>query len=143
MKNENFAGTWELLNWTAELNDGTEFFPFGEDAIGRIAYDSHGNMSVHIMKNNRPKFQSEDPLQGTPNEMLSAFGDFISYCGTYDLYDNPNQVVHQIKISSFPNWTGQNQIRKFEFIDDKLILSTDTIGSSKHKLIWQKVKIRI
>ena len=140
MKNKKFIGTWELKKWTAELNDGTEIFPLGEDAVGRISYDSAGNMSVHLMKNNRPKFHSEDPLNATPDEMFTAFSEFISYCGTYEIYNHPNQIVHQIKISSFPNWVGQNQIRKFEFKDDTLILRTDTIGSSRHKLIWEKMK---
>lgn len=138
-KNEKFVGSWELKKWTAEVNNGTEFFPFGEDAVGQISYDKNGNMSVQIMKNDRTHFHSEDPLQGTPDEMFSAFSEFISYCGTYEIYNNPNQVVHRIKISSFPNWVNQNQIRKFEFIDDILILSTDTIGSSRHKLTWQRM----
>ncbi|HSH20360.1 MAG TPA: lipocalin-like domain-containing protein, partial [Draconibacterium sp.] len=135
---EKFVGSWELKKWTAELNDGTLIFPFGEDATGRITYESNGNMCVHVMKNNRPRFQSEDPLQAKPDEMVIAYKEFFAYCGTYDVYINPNQLVHQIKISSVPNWTGQNQIRKYEFKDDKLILSTDTIGASKHKLVWQK-----
>ena len=139
MKNEKFVGSWELVKWTAEINDGTEVFPFGEDSVGQITYDKKGNMSVHIMKNNRPDFHSEDPHNATPDEMFTAFSEFISYCGTYEIYNNPNQVVHRIKISSFPNWVGQNQIRKFEFKEDQLILSTDTIGSSKHKLVWQKM----
>ena len=140
MNNKKFFGSWELRKWTAELDNGTEVFPFGEDAIGRISYDDKGNMSVHIMKNNRRQFHSEDPLQGTPDERFEAFGEFLSYCGSYEVYKNPNQVVHRIKISSFPNWVSQNQIRKFEFKDDKLILRTDTIGSSRHKLVWQKMK---
>jgi hypothetical protein len=140
MENEKFIGSWELQKWTAELNDGTIVFPFGEDATGRITYDSNGDMAVQLMKNNRPKFLSADPLQAKPDEMIVAFQDFLSYCGSYEVHNNPNQVVHQIKISSFPNWTGQNQIRKYEFKDDKLILSTDTIGSSRHKLVWQKIK---
>ena len=140
MKNKKFIGSWELKKWTAELNDGTIFFPFGEDAVGRITYDINGEMSVQLMKSNRQKFHSEDPLQAKPEEVLVAFNEFLSYCGSFKVHTNPDQVVHQIKISSFPNWIGQNQIRKFEFTDDKLILSTDTIGSSKHKLIWQKLK---
>lgn len=140
MINEKFLGSWELKKWTAELKNGTTMFPFGEDAIGRITYDENGNMSVHLMKNNRPHFHSEDPLQAKPDEVIIAFNEFLSYCGTYELHANPDQVVHQIKISSFPNWIGQNQIRKFEFKNDKLILSTDTIGSSMHKLVWQKIE---
>lgn len=143
MKNEDFNGSWELIKWTAEQNDGSVLYPFGKDAIGRISYDKSGNMSVQLMKNNRRLFHSEDPLQSTSEEKQQAYGDFLSYCGSYEVNHNLKQVIHQIKISSFPNWIGQNQIRKFEFIDDKLILSTDTIGSSKHKLIWQKVKNRI
>lgn len=138
MKNEKFTGSWKLVKWTAELTDGKIVFPFGEDALGRITYESNGNMSVQLMKNRRTKFLSEDPLQAKPHEVIVAYKEFLSYCGTYEVHNNPDQVVHQIKISSFPNWTGQNQIRKFEFKDDTLILSTDTIGSSRHKLVWQK-----
>ena len=140
MKNEKFIGSWDLKKWTAELNDGKIVFPFGEDATGRITYDSNGDMSVQLMKRNRPNFLSEDPLQAKPEEVVIAFSEFLSYCGSFEVHNNPDQVVHQIKISSFPNWVGQNQIRKFEFKDDKLILSTDTIGSSRHQLVWQKMK---
>ena len=140
MKMKKFIGSWALVKWTADVNDETEVFPFGEDAIGRITYEDNGNMSVQIMKNNRLHFHSEDPLQAKPNEVIVAFKEFISYCGSFKVYNNPDQVVHHIKISSFPNWIGQNQIRKFEFKENTLILSTDTIGSSKHKLVWQKMK---
>jgi hypothetical protein len=140
MENKKFIGNWELKKWTAELKDGTIVSPFGEDALGRITYDSDGNMAVQLMKNNRAPFHSEDPLQARTHEAVLAFNEFLSYCGTYQVYNNPDQVVHRIKISSFPNWTGQNQIRKFEFKDDLLILSTDTIGSSRHKLEWVKMK---
>lgn len=143
MKNKKFIGSWELIKWTAELNDGTVVFPFGEEAEGRITYDSDGNMSVQLMKHNRSPFHSEDPLQARTHEAVVAFKEFLSYCGSYQVYNKPDQVVHRIKISSFPNWVGQNQIRKFEFIDDKLILSTDTIGSSRHRLVWKKVKNNI
>ena len=140
MSNEKFVGSWELKEWTAELTDGKVVFPYGEDAKGRITYDEFGNMAVQIMKNNRSQFLSEDPLQAQPDEVLAAYNGFIAYCGNYEVNLNSNQVVHQIKISSFPNWVGQNQIRYFEFNEDKLILSTDIIGSSRHKLIWKKVK---
>ena len=138
MTKRKFVGSWELKEWTAELNDGNKVFPFGEDAIGRITYESNGNMSVQIMKNKRPQFLSEDPLQGEPDEVVDAFKGFIAYCGNYEVDLNSNQVAHQIKISSFPNWVGQIQIRNFEFNEDRLTLSTDMIGSSKHKLVWRK-----
>ncbi|WP_420315784.1 lipocalin-like domain-containing protein [Ekhidna sp.] len=139
MINDKFVGSWELKEWTAKLTDESIIFPFGEDAIGRITYDSNGNMAVQIMKNNRKQFLSEDPLQAQPDEVVVAYNGFIAYCGNYEVNLNSNQVVHQIKISSFPNWIGQNQIRNFEFNEDELTLSTDQIGSSRHKLVWRKI----
>lgn len=138
--NEKFVGSWELKEWTTRLNDGILVFPYGKDAIGRITYDNNGNMAVQIMKNNRPPFLSEDPLQAKPDEVVEAYNGFIAYCGKYEVNLNSDQVVHQIKISSFPNWVGQNQVRYFEFNDDKLILSTDLIGRSRHKLVWEKIE---
>ena len=136
-----FVGSWELKEWTAELNNGEMVFPFGEEVKGRITYDEKGNMAVQIMKKNMLQFLSEDPLQAQPDEVIGAYNGFIAYCGSYEVNFNNNQVVHQIEISSFPNWVGQNQIRNYEFKEDKLILRTDVIGSSRHKLIWEKMKI--
>lgn len=138
MSNEKFVGTWELKKWTAELNDKSIVFPFGEDAVGRITYDCNGTMSVQIMKNNRSQLFSDDPLQALPDEAIVAYSGFIAYCGNYEVIHNSNQVVHQIRISSFPNWVGQNQIRNFEFNKEELTLSTDLIGSRRHKLVWRK-----
>ncbi|WP_215224424.1 lipocalin-like domain-containing protein [Echinicola shivajiensis] len=138
-KKQQFVGSWELQEWMIESKDGKQDFPFGVDAIGQINYDINGNMSVMVMKNNRPQFLSEDPLQGEPNEVVTAFKGFIAYSGNYEVNLNSKQVTHQIKISSFPNWVGQNQIRNFELKEDKLILSTDFIGPNKHKLVWRKI----
>jgi hypothetical protein len=140
MSIENFIGSWELKEWYAELSNGETVYPFGEDALGRISYDGFGNMAVQIMQNNRSHFLSEDPLQAQPDEVIDAYNGFIAYCGNYEVDLNHHQVIHQIKISSFPNWVGQNQVRFFEFKDNKLILSTDIIGSSRHTLIWEKMK---
>ena len=139
MNNQKFVGSWELQQWTTETSDGRIEFPFGEDAIGLITYELDGIMSVQIMKNDRPQFLSEDPLQGQPDEIATAYTGFIAYCGKYEIHHDSNLVVHQIKISSFPNWVGQNQIRQFAFNEDTLILSTDLIGLNKHRLVWKKL----
>ena len=136
-----FIGSWELIEWTNQAKDGTIGFPFGKGVTGQITYGSDGTMSVQIMKNDRPHFQSGDPLNGSPEEMTDAFKGFIAYCGTYEVHVDSNQVVHHIQISSFPNWVGQNQTRTFTFEGNKLTLSTDYIGANKHTLVWRKIGI--
>lgn len=136
---DKFLGTWDLVSWTIETSDGKVESPFGDDVSGQITYESNGIMSVLIMKNDRLPFRSPDPLEGSPEEVLSAWNGFIAYCGSYELNGDLNVVIHQIKISSFPNWVGQNQVRRFNFNEDLLTLSTDFIGSRKHKLIWNRI----
>lgn len=138
--NEKFDGSWELKKWTAELKSGEIVFPYGADAKGILTYDKYGNMAVQLMKNNRPKFSSEDPLNAQPEEVWDAYNGFIAYSGSYEVDTSSNKVIHHIKLTSFPNWVGKNQTRYYEFKDDNLILSTDLIGESKHKLIWEKLK---
>lgn len=136
--NTKFDGSWELKEWVAELTSGEMVYPYGEDAKGVLTYDQFGNMAVQLMKSKRPKFLSEDPLSAKPEEVWEAYNGFIAYSGSYEVDTSSNKVIHQIRLSSFPNWVGQNQTRYYEFKDDTLILSTGLIGASKHKLTWEK-----
>ncbi len=77
-----FIGTWNLIKWTAKEIDGKELYPYGEDAVGQIWYDSTGNMMVEIMKKERKVFVANNFLQGTTEEILSAYNGFVAYCGT-------------------------------------------------------------
>lgn len=136
---DQFWGTWALVKWTARQADGRLLYPYGEDAVGQILYDSKGNVMVEIMRQERKLFASNDFLQGTAEEILSAYNGFVAYCGTYDVQPKAKLVVHHIKIASFPNWVKQDQVRYYDFKDDLLILRSPTIGSNQHELLWQKI----
>ena len=141
MKNirKEFKGNWELVEWVAELVNGKTVHPFGPDIVGKLTYDKKGNMAVQLMRKGRKPFRGDDPFQASPEEMLVAFQTFLSYCGTYEVDEEAKKVNHHITISSIPNWTDQVQVRNYEFVEDKLILSTDFIGPSRHKLTWRKI----
>jgi hypothetical protein len=62
----------------------------------------------------------------------------LAYYGTYKILADSNLIIHNIKACSFPNWVGQNQIRHFEFKNNKLILTTPAISSVQFELTWQK-----
>ena len=98
-------------------------------------------MSVAFMKEARSKFASGDIRGGTVDEKIEAFNGYISYCGKYAVEDN--YMYHYIEVSLFPNWVGERQERFYEFVEDKLILSTplQLVGGMKlsSHLIWEKV----
>ena len=98
-------------------------------------------MSVAIMSTKRPKFASGDLWGGTTEEKVAAADTYISYCGKYEVQGD--KVIHHIDVSFFPNWSGVDQTRFFEFKGNRLSLSTPPIlmagiQRTAH-LIWERV----
>jgi len=137
-----FWGTWSLVSWEARTADGTVTHPFGKDAEGRLMYDPGGHMMVQLMQRGRPAFASNDRLAGTPAEVKAAFEGSHSYYGTYEVDDKKGIVTHHIQGCSFPNMTGTDQKRFFEFRDGRLLLATPPMVTGgkerKHVLVWKK-----
>ena len=135
-----FHGTWELVEWSSRSPLGLTY-PFGKDAKGMISYDERGNMSVHLMRADRPTFKSDDLgiVQGP--EIDSAFRSYVAYFGTYSVDHRAATVTHHLKGCTFPNWTGSGQVRHFTFENGLLILSTPPIVEDSvaktHRLIWR------
>lgn len=135
-----FIGVWELVSWTARQSDGRLVYPYGADAIGQLLYDAGGNVMVEIMKKERPLFASNDFLHGSTEEITAAYNGFMAYSGTYDINPAAGTVTHHVRIGSFPNWVGHDQVRHYTFRDDLLILKSPTMGTAQHELTWKRVK---
>ena len=60
------VGTWRLVSYEARDSAGKAQYPLGARVSGLIVYDAAGNMSAHIMRNDRPLFAAKDPARGTP-----------------------------------------------------------------------------
>jgi hypothetical protein len=104
-------------------------------------YNQDGYMFVAIMSPYRLKFAGGDLLSGTPEEEAQAEETFLSYCGRYEL--RQDRVIHQIELSSFPNWVGVDQERLMELRGNRLTLSTHPIlmqgKQQTGHLIWERV----
>ena len=140
------VGTWELVRWSATLNDGNEVLPFGERPRGRLCYDRSGRMSLQMLAEARPTFAEGDPFGGTAEEIRAAFHGSISYYGSYDASSETGTVVHRIEASAFPNWIGSVQERSFEIDGDQLTLrataSNAKVGpraGARHILLWKRL----
>src|SRR5436190_360335 len=99
----------------------------GISLTSRNGVDAHrddGNMSAHIMRNDRPLFAAKDPARGTDAELRAAFEDYGSYFGTYSIDQASQTVTHQVRGAWYPNWIGHDQVRHFKFDGSRLLLST-------------------
>ena len=135
-----FVGSWELLSFESEDENGSIERPFGRNITGFLAYCSDGNMNVNIMRNDRLKFKSGDFTIASEEEMKSSMF-YIGYAGRYEIQDG--FILHHIDVSFFPNWVGQTQRRLYSFDHGELTLETEPInalgGLKKFRLVWKHV----
>jgi hypothetical protein len=105
-------------------------------------YDAAGNMSVHIMRRDRPRFAVADRLGGTPEQIQAAFRGYLAYFGTYTVDEEKRAVTHHIEGCLLPNWVGVDQVRFFELSDNRLTLRTPPlmIGGAEAvgHIVWER-----
>ena len=115
-------GQWNLVAWRRVSSDGSEAFPFGRDATGMLVYTDVGGMIVQMAAANRAHLDTADAIGGTESERAGAYSGYLAYFGTYEV--KGDEVHHIISASSFPNWTGNVQVRPFEVQGETLVLRT-------------------
>ena len=143
MIREQLIGTWRLISVCAiRQSDGEVKHPFGKRSVGQLMYDSIGNMSVVIMRPERPRSSINDKFQATTGEIKSAFEGFEAYFGAYEIDDEKEVVIHHIEGSSFPNWEGTAQTRFVELSGNQLTLKTPPLpyrdATFTWKLVWER-----
>ena len=122
-QNEQLLGAWKFLSLKAKTPKGEVIHPYGEDLYGMLIYTASGHMSALLMRRDRPKFASDDPFEGTPEEIQEAFEGFDAYCGTYEVDAEKGIIIHHVEGSRLPGWVGSDQVRHFRFSGNRLILT--------------------
>ena len=126
-------GTWALQSWTVT-------HPMGDDLQGVICYSDDGFVHVHIMCADRTPHASPYAMSGTAEEDSRSTKSHISYSGRWHI--EGDRVIHDVAISSFPNWAPSRQERIMDLSKDRLILSTDPMawGGQQivHRLVWTR-----
>jgi hypothetical protein len=144
MTREHFIGAWKLVSAQYRRANGEILEMYGDHPIGVLMYAADGNMSVHIMRRDRPKFAVADRLGGTPEQILAAFQGYLAYFGTYTVDEEKRAVTHHIVGCLLPNWVGVDQVRFFEFNDNRLTLRTPPlmIGGAEAvgHIVWERAR---
>jgi len=116
---DQFVGTWTLVSIRYVRPDGSAIEPFGSNAKGMLVFDGT-RFSTQVMAANLPKFVSNNRMVGTPKEYEAISHGVVAYFGTYTVNEADHIITLHIERSSFPNWEGTDQQRKFEFVSDEL-----------------------
>lgn len=136
---QELLGTWRLVSWTQRRGE-EEILPMGEDPLGWITYTNYGWMSVNIMRRDRPHMRSGDFVTASDDEKAAAFASYLGYAGTYEL--RGDRVLHRIACASYPNWTGQEQVRHARLSEGLLTLDAaarvvDGVSVTA-RLVWRR-----
>jgi hypothetical protein len=137
---DQFTGTWALVSIRYVKPDGSVIEPFGPHAKGMLVFDGT-HFSTEVMAGNLPKFTSNNRMIGTPKEYEAISHGVVAYFGTYTVNKADHIVTLHIDRSSFPNWEGTDQQRKFEFVGDELRYSAaHSTGNPAEsaQLVWKQ-----
>ena len=136
-----FVGTWSLVSIRYVEKDGRKIEPFGPNAKGILFFDAGGRFATQVMAVNRPRFASNNRMIGTPEENKAASQGVVAYFGTYTIDEPRHLVTLHIEQSSFPNWNGTDQQRRFAFTDDELrytAASSTANPAESAELVWER-----
>ena len=145
MTRDLFVGTWKLISSEMRTSTGESFYPLGKDCAGILTLDSAGHLSAHLMRLGRPDFTSGDILRGTDDEIKTAYQGYIAFWGNYKIDESKREMTYSVEGSLFPNWVGHENLRYYEFTDDRQALTLRTppfLAAGKEivgLLIWQRI----
>jgi hypothetical protein len=137
-----FVGAWKLLSYELRGSDGSVQRPLGMHPAGRLMYDASGRMMGQCVDPDRSNFAHNNHNRGSLDEIKAAFIGCVAYYGVYVVDEAQGTVTHKVQGSLFPNWTGTDQVRRFRFEGNRLILSTPPIKTAGREitgmLVWER-----
>jgi hypothetical protein len=118
------VGAWRFVGARLTTENG-EVNDTPPDYAGYLIYTADGHVAYLRMKAQLPAFAAGNLEQGTAEEKLAAYDNFVAYCGSYELREG-NTLVHHVELSSFPNVVGTELVRTFALDGDELAVTTQT-----------------
>jgi hypothetical protein len=139
---EQLAGTWLVATVENIRPDGSRFESLGPNPKGILMFDPNGWFSFQLAQHGRPKFASDNRLQGTPEENRATVQGSLSYYGKYSI-DEADRVLHlYIESSSYPNFDGIDNKRIITSLSEdelKWYSPAGSIGTTA-EVVWKRPK---
>jgi len=139
---EQLVGTWLVVSADNFRPDGTKFQAFGPNPKGILMFDANGRFSFQLAIPGRPKFASDNRMQGTPEENKATVQGSLSYYGIYSV-DEADRTLHlYIESSSYPNFDGIDNKRIIKSISEDEFTWYSPAGSigTTAEVVWKRAK---
>jgi hypothetical protein len=118
-------GAWRLTSLETVRPDGSLLREWmGERPSGILIYQPGGQVSLHIMRDPRARWQADHAFKASPTERVAAFDGYYAYWGTFELDPAAGKVRHRIAGSLWPSEVGTTVERAVEVAGDTLTLTT-------------------
>lgn len=138
---ERLLGTWRLVSDFEIRPNGSRRPEYGPNPLGYLMYDKTDHMCVTLANANMPRWT--DPAKPTDQERVLTHKSMEAYCGTFEVRESTDQVIHRPELAEWPHYIGSEQVRHYRFEGDRLVLSLEEIvpGGEKYayEITWERV----
>jgi hypothetical protein len=130
-------GSWRLVSYEDRDADGAVVYPYGRSPGGLLIYASTGHMAIQIMKQPPPDVATDDWDKFSLAEKVALYDGYVAYFGRYEVDTNRGVVIHLPEADLSRLYIGKREIRHFELVGDRLLLSERWTQSGKE---WSGVR---
>ena len=95
-----------------------------------------------MFRSDRPRFVSNDRINGTAEENRRTIQGSLAYFGTYSVNEADRLLISRIEGSTFPNSEGEEQKRIItRLTEDELVYTNfeTTLGATV-EAVWRRLK---
>ena len=139
---EQFVGTWILLSEETWDRNGTKTALLGANPKGILIFDGGGRFAQVQVRPDRPKFKSNNRLEGTPEENKAALAGGIGQFGTWSVNEADKSLsLHMDGVVHNPNEEGSDQKRSISLTGDELKIIIPVTGDGgRAELVYRRAK---
>jgi len=112
---------------------------YGANPKGVAFFNAGGRFIISVIRADRANYGIIHPAKGTDEENKATAQGTMTYFGTYTVNEADRTIAIHIEASSFPNWSGADQIRGFSIEGDRLTLTARALGGSAD-VVWRRAK---
>ncbi len=135
------VGAWTLVSDENVGADGSRVQVMGPDPQGLLIFDADGRYSLQLLRRGRPKFASNNRMEGNAEENKAAVQGANPHWGTYSVNEADQTIDFKIEHAFFANWEGTEQKRPFTITGDQLrYTATASTGGGMAELVWRRAK---